>query len=77
VAQAPASFGYDLARQFDKNAKPRPALVPLVLGESDRTHYCDLAGVSAEIIVATGASSAQGSPAPQVFREKMLITHAG
>ena len=72
------AFGYDLARQFGlKIREPRPALVPLVLGESDRTHYCDLAGVSAEIIVATGASSAQGSPAPQVFREKMLITHRG
>jgi predicted Rossmann fold flavoprotein len=72
------AFGYDLARQFGlKIREPRPALVPLVLGESDRTHYCDLAGVSAQVIVATGTSSSQGSPAPQAFREKMLITHRG
>src|SRR3981081_2990700 len=58
------AFGYDLARQFGlKIREPRPALVPLVLGEKDRTKYCDLAGVSAEVIVATGASSLQGSPA--------------
>src|SRR3979490_863402 len=72
------AFGYELARQFGlKICEPRPALVPLVLGEKDRTEYCDLTGVSAEVIVATGASSTQGSPAPQAFREKMLITHRG
>jgi predicted Rossmann fold flavoprotein len=72
------AFGYGLARQFGlKIREPRPALVPLVLGEKDRTQYCDLAGVSAEVMVATGTSSAHGSPAPQAFREKMLITHRG
>src|SRR6202049_3676484 len=65
------AFGYDLARQFGLRIRePRPALVPLVLGEKDRTQYCDLAGVSAEVIVATGTFSSQGSPAPQGFREK-------
>ncbi len=63
------SLGYDLARQFDLNIRPtRPALVPLILGEKERAEYCDLAGVSAEVIATTGRQS---------FREKMLITHRG
>jgi predicted Rossmann fold flavoprotein len=63
------SFGYDLARQLGRKIRePRPGLVPLVLGEFERSHYCDLAGVSAEVI-----ASCDG----QRFREKMLITHRG
>jgi hypothetical protein len=63
------SFGYDLARQFGlKIVMTRPALVPLVLGPRQRDEYCDLSGVSAEVIVATDDQS---------FREKMLITHRG
>ncbi|MGA9571059.1 MAG: NAD(P)/FAD-dependent oxidoreductase [Candidatus Acidiferrales bacterium] len=63
------SFGYDLARQFGlKIQKTRPALVPLVLGAADREEYCDLAGVSAEVVAAFG---------DQRFRASMLITHRG
>jgi predicted Rossmann fold flavoprotein len=63
------SFGYDLARQFGLNIRePRPALVPLVLAAEDRKRYCDLAGVSAEVV-----ASCDGAQ----FREKMLITHRG
>ena len=63
------SFGYDLARQFGlKIRQPWPGLVPLVLNAEDRSHYCDLAGVSADVI-----ASCDG----QQFREKMLITHRG
>jgi predicted Rossmann fold flavoprotein len=63
------SFGYDLARQFGlKISEIRPALVPLVFGTQDRARYCDLAGVSAEIVVSTDHTS---------FREKMLVTHRG
>jgi len=63
------AFGYDLARQFGlKIVEPRPALVPLTLNKDDATHFCDLAGVSAEVVASTGA---------QHFREKMLITHRG
>ena len=63
------AFGYDLARQFGlKIREPRPALVPLVLGERDRNQYCDLTGVSTEVVVAADHQS---------FREKMLITHRG
>ena len=69
------AFGYDLARQFGlKIRETRPGLVPLVLGATDRDQYCDLTGVSAEVIVATDDAS---SRAPQAFREKMLITHRG
>jgi hypothetical protein len=63
------SFGYDLARKFGlKIQPPRPGLVPLTFGEEDRQHYCDLAGVSAEVVASVGEQS---------FREKMLITHRG
>jgi len=63
------ALGYDLARQFGlKIRAPRPALVPFSLGAEDRSHYCDLAGVSAEVVVSTNHHS---------FREKMLITHRG
>lgn len=62
-------FGYDLARQFGlKIVEPWPALVPLVLNKNDAAHFCDLAGVSAEVIASIGT---------QHFREKMLITHRG
>ena len=63
------AFGYDLARQFGLKIEPtRPGLTPLLLDSRDRARYCDLAGVSAEVIVATGRQS---------FREKMLVTHRG
>jgi predicted Rossmann fold flavoprotein len=63
------SFGYDLARQFGlKIQKTRPALVPLVFDAADREQYCDLAGVSTEVVAEFGE---------QHFRESMLITHRG
>jgi predicted Rossmann fold flavoprotein len=63
------SFGYDLARQFGIKIQPtRPGLVPLVFDPEDRSRYCDLTGVSADV-----AASFDG----QQFREKMLITHRG
>ncbi|HEX3372427.1 MAG TPA: NAD(P)/FAD-dependent oxidoreductase [Candidatus Acidoferrales bacterium] len=72
------AFGYELARQFGlKIRELRPALVPLVLPESDRTKYCDLAGVSAEVVVTTGNSPPASSEASRAFREKLLITHRG
>jgi predicted Rossmann fold flavoprotein len=62
-------FGYDLARQFGLNiVETRPALVPLTFNKEDAAHFCDLAGVSAEVVASIGA---------QRFREKMLITHRG
>jgi predicted Rossmann fold flavoprotein len=63
------SFGYDLAREFGvKVREPWPGLVPLVLSSENRSLYCGLAGVSADVI-----ASCDG----QQFREKMLITHRG
>ncbi len=63
------AFGYDIARQFGlKIRKTRPALVPLIFDAKDREQYCDLAGVSAEVIASTNGQS---------FRESMLITHRG
>ena len=64
------AFGYDLARQFGIAVREcRPALVPLVFNDSDQKAYCDLSGISAEVVV----SATDG----QQFREKMLITHRG
>ncbi len=62
-------FGYQLARQFGlKIRETRPALTPLLFDNADRKTYCDLAGVSTEIVAATNG---------QTFREAMLITHQG
>jgi predicted Rossmann fold flavoprotein len=63
------SLGYDLARQFGLAIRaPWPGLVPLVFDPQDRARYCDLAGVSAEVIAGFDGHD---------FREKMLITHRG
>ena len=62
-------FGYELARQFGlKIMETRPGLAPFVLAGKDRSRYCDLAGVSAEVIAQADHHA---------FREKMLITHRG
>jgi len=63
------ALGYDIARRFGLQIRqPRPGLVPLLLGVEDRDCYCDLAGVSAEVIASSDGRR---------FREKMLITHRG
>jgi predicted Rossmann fold flavoprotein len=63
------SFGYDLARQFGLAIRdPRPGLVPMILSEEDCSRYCNLAGVSADVIASCNGRQ---------FREKMLITHRG
>ena len=63
------SLGYDLARQFGLAIRePWPGLVPLTLSDEDRFRYCNLAGVSAEVVAAC---------AGQQFRERMLVTHRG
>jgi predicted Rossmann fold flavoprotein len=62
-------FGYDIARQFGlKIVDPYPALVPLTLDAESRGRWCDLAGVSAEVVARCGKRE---------FREKLLITHRG
>jgi len=68
------SFGYDLARQFGlKIVAPRAALVPLVFRERDRKRWCDLAGVSTEVVASTGRTK----KALPTFRENLLFTHQG
>jgi predicted Rossmann fold flavoprotein len=65
------SFGYDLARQFGlKIEPPRAALVPLVFSERERKRWCDLAGVSTEVVASVRS-------AKRTFRENMLFTHRG
>src|SRR5467141_2777902 len=56
-------FGYELARQFGlKIVETKPALVPFVLSNKDCGLYCDLAGVSAEVVAKSNHHA---------FREKM------
>jgi predicted Rossmann fold flavoprotein len=72
-------FGYDLARQFGHAmVETRPALVPLVFAPTEREHWCDLTGTSAEVIAqAEPAREGKRARATPAFREKMLITHRG
>ena len=65
------SFGYDLASQFGlKIEPPRAALVPLLFSERDCKRWCDLAGVSTEVLASTRRTK-------KTFRENMLVTHRG
>ncbi|WP_157466473.1 NAD(P)/FAD-dependent oxidoreductase [Edaphobacter aggregans] len=65
-------LGYRIASQFGLNIIPcRPALVPLLFNNEDSQRWCDLTGVSTEVIAATDGKH------PTRFREKMLITHRG
>ena len=62
-------LGYRIAEQFGIAVRePRPGLVPLVFAPEEHEQWCDLAGVSAEVIA---------SADKHAFREKMLITHRG
>jgi predicted Rossmann fold flavoprotein len=62
-------FGYELAKQFGLSViEPRAALVAFTLSAADAKRFCDLAGVSTEVVASVGRQS---------FREKMLITHHG
>lgn len=65
------AFGYDLARQFGLKIVPtRAALVPFVFSERDQKRWCDLAGVSTEVVASLRSTK-------QRFRENMLFTHHG
>jgi len=62
-------FGYELARQFGlKVVEPRPALVAFTLNPADAKRFCDLSGISTEVVATFEKQS---------FEEKMLITHHG
>jgi predicted Rossmann fold flavoprotein len=61
-------FAYDLARKFRlKVVEPRPALVPLTLGQGD-TLFHALSGVATEVVATSGKAR---------FREAALFTHRG
>lgn len=62
-------LAYDLARQFGlRVVEPRPALVPLVLGGTEKA-WTELTGISALV-------TAQAARGP-LFRENLLVTHRG
>jgi predicted Rossmann fold flavoprotein len=66
-------FGYTLAQQFGlRIVECRPALVPFTFSPEDRDLWCDLSGLSADVVATTGTRKHRAS-----FREKMLITHRG
>jgi predicted Rossmann fold flavoprotein len=80
------SLGYELAAQFGHPIVPtRPGLVPLVFNAQDQSDWCDLSGISAEVVASTAAPQSRkkapqprkNTPAPPAFREKMLLTHRG
>ena len=67
------AFGYTLAQQFGlRIVECRPGLVPLLFSAEDRDRWCDLTGVSAEVVAAAGTPKRRAS-----FQEKMLVTHRG
>jgi predicted Rossmann fold flavoprotein len=77
------AFGYELAKQFGHSViEPRAGLVPLVFGVDDRERWCDLAGVSFDV-VARGESEGAKDEKPKKkgkvpeFREALLVTHRG
>ncbi len=62
-------FSYELARRFGLAlVEPRPALVPLTLGEADLSRTRPLSGVSLPVVARSGGPA---------FREAMLFTHRG
>jgi len=67
-------FGYELARELGHAmVEPRAGLVPLVFTESDREQWCDLTGISTEVI----ADVVDRGKLKTGFREKLLVTHRG
>lgn len=83
------SFGYELAKQFGHRiVETRPGLVPLVFNAQDQADWCDLAGVSAEVVASVAVENARGNKIKtarststktgrSTFRERMLLTHRG
>jgi len=68
-------IGYEVARGFGHAVvEPRAGLVPLVFGVEDKERWCDLAGLSTEVV---GEALGGGKRRAPVFREKLLVTHRG
>lgn len=81
-------FGYEVAREFGHAViEPRAGLVPLMFSVGDRERWCDLAGLSTEVVGSAVASTREGQKriprsvkedkSKVKFREKLLITHRG
>jgi hypothetical protein len=68
-----------LAKQFGHSiVETRPGLVPLVFNVEDQAAWCDLAGVSTEVVASFGVQKGRKKKAAlNSFREKMLLTHRG
>ena len=72
------SFGYELAQQFGHALiEPRAALVPLVFAPEDRERWCDLSGVSFEVVAHAETTRKTRTKIVPEFLEKLLITHRG
>ena len=70
-------FGYEVARSFGlKIVETRPGLVPLVFAPEDRDAWCDLSGVSADVVASAERTAKRGTTAA-TFRAKLLVTHRG
>lgn len=71
--------GYEIARSFGLAIEEtRAALVPLVFAPEDAAAWCDLSGISAEVVASAPGSPYHAPRRPQtMFREKLLITHRG
>jgi hypothetical protein len=66
-------FGYRLARQYGHRVvAPRPALVPLTFDPQEWQPFAALAGVSLQVVIATGSGGAR-----RRFQEDLLFTHRG
>ncbi len=73
-------LGYELAQQFGLAiVECRPGLVPLTFSAAERLLWCDLAGVSTEVLARVSPPPSAPSKSTQRagFREKLLITHRG
>lgn len=71
-------FGYELARGFGHTViEPRAALVPLVFSLGDCRRWCDLTGVSTEVVAYAEPATPGKRLAVPEFREKLLVTHRG
>jgi len=63
------AFGYELAREFGHAVlEPRAGLVPLVFAERDREQWCDLTGISAEVVAS--------AKVPASISEKQVLRSA-
>jgi predicted Rossmann fold flavoprotein len=74
------AFGYELAKRFGHAViEPRAGLVPLMFNVTDHERWCDLAGLSTEVVGKASVVSQRPQKAAKVpvFRESLLVTHRG